>query len=183
MTVSSWFKPEQSRVRYFTVQQAVDTSLSVINRINQNALSFHNITITDDINYSGYYFNAIHDIFHDMMSNILKYETRRPHLKGKGEIHISRTGDLMSIIVSNPVDATDIEEIKTILLEQHNFPALIAGGKTRRDKNSGCVKIYSTVMYTLGGESRYENLLNNNCFIAKLQIDTKNLIYHDDSIS
>lgn len=180
--VSSWFKPERSKVRFFTVRQAVDTSLSVINRINQNALSFQTISIDDDTNYKGDYFNAVHDIFHDMMNNILRYETKRPRLKGKGEIHIAKEDDVLIIEVSNPVDQVDIQEIEAILLEQQDFPSLIAGGKTRRDKNSGCVKIYSTVMYTLGGESQYKNQLENNCFIAKIQIDTKKLKYNEDTI-
>lgn len=181
--VSSWFKPERSKVRFFTVRQAVDTSLSVINRINQNALSFQTISIDDDTIYKGDYFNAVHDIFHDMMNNILRYETKRPQLKGKGEIHITREEDVLIIEVSNPVDQVDIKEIEAILLEQQDFPALIAGGKTRRDKNSGCVKIYSTVMYTLGGESQYKNQLDNNRFVAKLQIDTKIIEYNEDTIS
>ena len=172
--VSSWFKPERSKVRFFTARQAVDTSLSVINRINRDALSFEIIKIDDVANYKGDYFNPVHDIFHDMMNNILKYEEKRPHLRGKGEIHITREADLLKIEVSNPVDQADIQEIEAILVEQQDFPALIAGGNTRRDKNSGCVKIYSTVMYTLGGESQYENRLENNCFVAKIQIDTKN---------
>lgn len=180
--VSSWFKPERSKVRFFTVRQAVDTSLSVINRINQNALSFQNISIDDDANYKGDFFNAIHDIFHDMMNNILRYETKRPQMKGKGEIHITREDDLLNIEVSNPVDQSDIKEIEAILLEQQDFPTLIEGGKTRRDKNSGCVKIYSTVMYTLGGESQYENQLENNCFVAKIQIDTKKMKYNEDPV-
>lgn len=181
--VLSWFKPERSKVRFFTVRQAVDTSLSVINRINQDALSFNNISIDDNSNYKGDYFNAVHDIFHDMMNNILRYETKRPGLKGKGEIHINREGDMLNIEVSNPVDEVDIPEIEAILLEQQDFPSLIAGGKTRREKNSGCVKIYSTVMYTLGGESQYENQLENNCFVAKIQIDTKDLIHNEDTVS
>ena len=180
--VLSWFKPERSKVRFFAVRQAVDTSLSVINRINQNALSFSNIAIDDNTNYKGDYFNAVHDIFHDMMNNILRYETKRPQYKGKGEIHITREGDILNIEVSNPVDDADIKEIEAILLEQQDFPSLIAGGKTRRDKNSGCVKIYSTVMYTLGGESQYENQLENNCFVARIQIDTKNIIYNEDTV-
>ena len=180
--VLSWFKPERSKVRFFAVRQAVDTSLSVINRINQNALSFSKITIDDNTNYKGDFFNAVHDIFHDMMNNILRYETKRPQYKGKGEIHITREGYMLNIEVSNPVDDADIPEIEDILLEQQDFPSLIAGGKTRRDKNSGCVKIYSTVMYTLGGESQYENQLENNCFVAKIQIDTKKMIYNEDIV-
>lgn len=181
--VLSWFKPERSKVRFFAVRQAVDTSLSVINRINQNALSFNNIIIDDNTNYKGDYFNAVHDIFHDMMNNILKYENKRPEYKGKGEIHITKEEYMLNIEVSNPVDEADIKEIEEILLEQQDFPSLIAGGNTRRDKNSGCVKIYSTVMYTLGGESQYENQLENNCFVAKIQIDTKKLIYNEDTFS
>lgn len=181
--VSSWFKPERSKVRFFTVRQAVDTSLSVINRINQNALSFETIAIDDSSNYKGDYFNAVHDIFHDMMNNILKYESKRPNLKGKGEIHITKQGDLLNIEVSNPVEQADVKEIEDILMEQQDFPSLIAGGKTRRDKNSGCVKIYSTVMYTLGGESQYENHLENNCFVARIQMDTNKLKYNEDSVS
>lgn len=181
--VSSWFKPERSKVRFFSVRQAVDTSLSVINRINQNALSFQKISIDDHTNYKGDYFNAVHDIFHDMMNNILRYETKRPEFKGKGEIHITREGNILNIEVSNPVNQADIKEIDAILIEQQDFPALIAGGKTRREKNSGCVKIYSTVMYTLGGESQYENQLENNCFVAKIQIDTNKLKYNEDTVS
>lgn len=180
--VTSWFKPERSKVKFFTVRQAVDTSLSVINRINQNVLSFNDVSIADKCNYKGDYFNAVHDIFHDMMNNILRYETKRPRLRGKGEIHITKEGELLNIEVSNPVDEADRAEIEKILLEQQDFPSLIAGGKTRREKNSGCVKIYSTVMYTLGGRSQYENQLENGCFVARIQIDTKGLKYEEDTV-
>lgn len=181
--VSSWFKPEKSKVRFFTVQQAVDTSLSVINKINQNSLSFKNININDTFNYNGEYFNAFHDIFHDMMNNILDYETKHPKLKGNGQIKINNVDGMLFIEVSNPIDVNDLEDIQKILEEQQNFPLLIAGGKTRKEVNSGCVKIYSTVMYTLGAGNKYENKVENDCFMAKLQIDTKHLIYDENTIS
>lgn len=180
--VTSWFKPEQSRVRFFTIQQAVDTSLSVINKINQNALSFSELSIIDTNIYNGVHFNAFHDIFHDMMNNILGYEAKRPELKSKGTINITNIDDILTIEVSNPLNAADVPDIEKVLQEQQNFPQLIAGGKTMREKNSGCVKIYCTVMYTLGGSS-YENTIVNNRFVARIQINTKDLEYHEDSIS
>jgi hypothetical protein len=181
--VSSWFKPEKSKVRFFTIQQAVDTSLSVINKINQNALSFSSVIINDTCNYNGEYFNAFHDVFHDMMNNILGYETKRPTLKGKGRIFIDNIDGILHIEVSNPIDSNDLDSIQKILEEQKNFPQLIAGGKTRKEVNSGCVKIYSTVMYTLGNGNKYENKVENDCFIARLHIDTKNLKYDENTIS
>lgn len=180
--VSSWFKPEQSSVRYFTIRQAVDTSLSVINKINQEALSFSEIIIDDLDNYKGEYFNAFHDIFHDMMNNILGYETKRPDFRGKGKISVHRNGDLLHIDVSNPIDNCDLEDIQNILEEQQNFPMLIAGGKTRKEKNSGCVKIYSTVMYTLGMDNKYGNKVENGCFVASLEINTEKLIYDENIV-
>ena len=178
--VCSWFKPEQSSVRHFTMQQAVDTSLSVINKINQDALSFFEIRVEDTCIYDGNYFNAFHDIFHDMMNNILGYETKRSAFKGKGKIIVRKAGDILNIEVSNPVDERDIEEIRGILKEQQNFPMLIASGKARKEKNSGCVKIYSTVMYTLGDENKYLNTVEENCFVARLEIDTKGFIYNEN---
>ena len=180
--VTSWFKPEQSKVRFFSIQQAVDTSLSVINKINQNALSFIRLSIKDAHLYNGVHFNAFHDIFHDMMNNILGYEAKRPELKGKGAICITNQDGVLTIEVSNPLNSSDVPAIEIVLQEQQNFPQLIAGGKTRREKNSGCVKIYSTVMYTLGGSS-YENKIVNNRFVARIEINTKDIEYHEDSIS
>lgn len=181
--VTSWFKPEQSNVRFFTIQQAVDTSLSVINKINQNALSFNSIIIKDKNKYSGEYFNAIHDIFHDMMNNILGYEAKRPNLRGKGSIIIYNTDGRLYIDVSNPLDKTDIQELKQIVDNQKNIPTLIAGGRARRETNSGCIKIYSTVMYSLGSGNKYENIVDSNCFIAHIEINTKNLEYNEDTFS
>lgn len=182
--VTSWFKPEKSNVRFFTIQQAVDTSLSVINKINQNALSFSNITINDEDKYNGDYFNAIHDIFHDMMNNILGYESKRPALRGKGKILISSSNDRLCIEVSNPIDIGDVEGLKKMVAEQKsNIPVLIAGGKTRRESNSGCVKIYSTVMYTLGFGNKYENRVEDDCFVARIELNTKKLKFHEDTIS
>ncbi len=183
LVVTSWFKPERSKVVFFTVRQAVDTSLSVINRINQDKLSFRVKSINDNTRYKGDYFNAVHDIFHDMMNNILQYEAKRPSLKGKGEIHISKEKECLIIEVSNPVDPRDSKQIMQILAEQQDFPALIAGGKTRRENNSGCVKIYSTVICTLGGDSQYNNQLRNGSFIARIRIDTNNMKYNENSIS
>ena len=170
--VCSWFKPEQSSVSHFTMQQAVDTSLSVINKINQNALSFNEIIIEDKCNYDGKFFNAFHDIFHDMMNNVLGYESKRSILKGKGRILVKKTDNFLYIEVRNPIDERDMREITGILKEQENFPMLIANGKTRKEKNSGCVKIYSTVMYTLGNENKYVNTVENDCFVARLVINT-----------
>lgn len=181
--VTDWFKLEQSRVRTFNVRQAVDTSLTVINKINQNALTFSKISIADTNTYNGKRFNAIHDIFHDMMNNILGYEAKRPHCKGKSEIDIAREGDKLHIIVSNPIDEIDITELKRIIEAQKNIPELIASGKTRRENNSGCIKIYSTVMYTLGPGNCYENVIENNRFSAHIEIDTKNLRYNEDTDS
>lgn len=181
--VTSWFKPEKSNVRFFTIQQAVDTSLSVINNINQNALSFSSIDINDNSKYSGDYFNAIHDIFHDMMNNILGYERKRTNQRGKGIIRISNIDDKLEIEVSNPVEELDVDQLKKVIEDQRNIPSMIAGGKTRRENNSGCVKIYSTVMYTLGIGNKYENLLKDGRFVAHIIINTKKLIYHEDSIS
>ena len=179
--VTNWFKPEQSKVRYFTIQQAVDTSLSVINRVNQNKLSFKETNINDSKYYKGEYFNAFHDVFHDMMNNILGYEVKQPQLRGMSQIYIENKNDVLFIKVSNPVKKMDLLEIQKII-QQQNFPVLIAGGKTRREKNSGCVKIYSTVMYILNGIS-YENNIEDNYFVAKIQINTKLLEYYEDSIS
>ena len=182
--VSNWFKPERSNVRFFTIQQAVDTSLSVINKINQNALSFRSITINDAEKYRGEFFNAIHDIFHDMMNNILGYETKRPALRGQGEIKIENVEENLLIEVSNPLDGVDVNELKQKVEEQKNsIPVLIAGGRARRESNSGCVKIYSTVMYTLGFGNKYENMVENDCFIARIELNTKNLKYNEDTVS
>ena len=117
-----------------------------------------------------------------MMINILGYEAKRPELKSKGTINITNRDDILTIEVSNPLNAADLPDIEKVLQEQQDFPQLIAGGKTRREKNSSCVKIYSTVMYTLGGSS-YENRIVNNRFVARIQINTKDLEYHEDSIS
>ncbi len=181
--VTDWFKLEQSKVRTFNVRQAVDTSLAVINKMNQNALAFSKISITDNSTYNGKRFNAIHDIFHDMMNNILGYEAKRPHCKGKSEINIARKGNKLRIIVSNPIDDIDIQELERIVEAQKNIPELIASGKTRHENNSGCIKIYSTVMYTLGSGNRYENVIENNRFSAHIEIDTKNLQYNEDTDS
>lgn len=181
--VTDWFKLEQSKVRTFNVRQAVDTSLSVINKMNQNTLAFSKISITDTSIYNGKRFNAIHDIFHDMMNNILEYEAKRPNCKGKSKINIARDGNILRIIVSNPIDEADIQDLKKIVEAQKNIPELIASGKTRREKNSGCVKIYSTVMYTLGSGNWYENFIENNHFLAHIEIDTKNLLYNEDTDS
>ncbi len=183
LVVSSWFKPEQSNVRFFTIQQAVDTSLAVINKISQSALSFKTVDINDTDNYNGEYFNSFHDIFHDMLNNILGYEARRPSLKGKGEIHINNIDDQLFIEVSNPIDKRDVEELNKIVREQKKIPSWIAGGKTRREGNSGCMKIYSTVMYSLGAGNLYENSIQHNRFLAKIRIDTKQLKYYEDTIS
>lgn len=181
--VSGWFKPEKSNVKCFTIQQAVDTSLAVINKINQDALSFQNIDIDDNNIYNGRHFNAIHDIFHDMMNNILAYEENRDSCKGKGEIKICGTDGHLSIEVSNPVEERDIPRLLHIIEGQKDIPSLIANGNTRRENNSGCIKIFSTVMYTLGSDNRYENLIVDDRFKAKIEINTKNMIYHEDSDS
>ena len=180
--VTSWFKPEQANVRFFTIQQAVDTSLAVINRINQDALSFSEIVINDDEKYDGVYFNAFHDVFHDMMNNILGYEAKRCALKGGGKIIVNNVAGKLLIEVSNPIDSADIDGLHSILRDQKNFPDLIAGGKTRKENNSGCIKIYSTVMYTLGAKNKYENCVENGHFIAKIEIDKSNIVYDEDII-
>lgn len=180
--VTSWFKPEQSNVRFFTIQQAVDTSLSVINKINQNALCFSSVVVNDTYKYNGEYFNAIHDIFHDMMNNILGYEAKRPNLRGKGRILISNTNDRLYIEVSNPLEDADIQDVKQVIGNQKNMPALVVKGKTRGENNSGCIKIYSTVMYSLGNDNKYENIVEDKRFVAHIEIDTKNLRYNENTV-
>lgn len=181
--VSNWFKPEQSNVRFFTIQQAVDTSLAVINKINQGALTFSNVSILDTEHYNGEYFNSFHDIFHDLMNNVLGYETKRPSIKGQGKIEIKNTNSTLQITMSNPICKNDIEELQKIILDQKNIPSRIAGGKTRKEGNSGCMKIYSTVMYSLGTGNTYENTLEDGQFVSEIQINTSNLKYHEDIIS
>ncbi len=73
--------------------------------------------------------------------------------------------------------------MKHIVDDQKNIPTLIAGGRTRRETNSGCIKIYSTVMYSLGSGNKYENRVDGNCFIAHIEINTKNLEYNEDTFS
>ncbi len=170
-------------MRSFTIRQAVDTSLAVINEINQNALSFNKISIEDTATYDGKYFNAIHDIFHDMMNNILAYEKKRPQFKGMAEIKISETDSRLSIEVSNPLEKSDIPNLQRIIDGQSNLPDLIASGKTRRENNSGCVKIFSTVMYALGSANRYANVIENDRFTAKIEINPKTLLYDEDTDS
>lgn len=178
--VSGWFKPELSNVRNFTLSQAVNTSFAVINKVNQDKLSFNSIVIKDDKVYNGDFFNNFHDVFHDMMNNILAYELKRPSLAGKGSIEILRDGDSVVITVSNPLDLADLMAIEDVLKEQKDFPALIEKGKTRKEKNSGCVKIYSTVMYSLRGKS-YENSIVDNRFVSKIVINTKHLEFDENT--
>ena len=180
--VSGWFKPELSNVRNFTLSQAVNTSFAVINKVNQDKLSFNSIVIEDDRDYNGDFFNNFHDVFHDMMNNILDYELKRPYLAGKSSIEILRDGDSVVITVSNPLDPADLMAIENVLKEQKDFPALIEKGKTRKEKNSGCVKIYSTVMYSLRGKS-YENSIVENRFVSKIVINTKPLEFDEDTDS
>jgi len=121
-------------------------------------------------------------VFHDMMNNILGYEAKRCALKGGGKIIVNNVAGKLLIEVSNPIDSADIDGLHSILRDQKNFPDLIAGGKTRKENNSGCIKIYSTVMYTLGAKNKYENCVENGHFIAKIEIDKSNIVYDEDII-
>ena len=180
--VMGWFKPEQSKVKNFTLKQAVDTAMAVINRINQDQLKLKTCTIEDEIIYNGRFFNAFYDIFYDMLNNILGYEKGHGEMADNAKIIVNRDGDFLSIEVSNPIEAGDLDDKRQIIDEQENFRVMLSKGKSRHEKNSGCVKIYSTVYFSLGGEL-YKNAIEETNFVARIRINTKKLEYHEDPAS
>ena len=124
----------------------------------------------------GRYFGPLYDIFHDILNNALDYE-KLHKMRQKWIISVTEEDGSMLIKVSNPISKEDVESLKLKVDEINKTPdEMLYEGKSRKEGNSGCLKIFNAVSYHLGSNmNQYKNEIdeNENRFVVNVVIELK----------
>lgn len=176
--VQGWFQRKNVSTFDFSVQQVFEASLSAINRINQGGL-FIQKRINSTSSFKGEFFGAMHDLFHDILNNVLDYEKKRNNIKGKAIATISEKDSILYIEVVNPIAMEDVQGLKSTIREsEDSYSSLISKGRSRSEGKSGFAKIYNIVTNVFeSNKNQYQNSIDeNNMFKVNITIDVSNLI-------
>lgn len=176
--VQGWFQRKDVSTFDFSIQQVFEASMSAINRINQGELSIQK-SINSISSYKGEYFGAMHDLFHDILNNVLDYEKKRKSIKGKAVATIVEKDSVLYIEVTNPIVEEDVKSLQSIVKEsEEGYSSLISKGRSRLEGKSGFAKIYNIVTNVFESkDNQYHNSIdNNNLFKVDISINVSNLI-------
>jgi hypothetical protein len=175
--VQGWFQRKDVSTFDFSIQQVFEASMSAINRINQGELSIRK-NISSVSSYKGEYFGAMHDLFHDILNNVLDYEKKRKSIKGKAVATIVEKDSVLYIEVTNPIVEEDVKSLQAIVKESEDgYSSLISKGRSRLEGKSGFAKIYNIVTNVFESkDNQYHNSIDNNLFKANISINVSNLI-------
>ncbi len=176
--IKGWFQRKDILTFDFSIQQVFEASLSAINRINQGGL-FIQKRINSTSSFKGEYFGAMHDLFHDILNNVLDYEKKRNNIKGKAVATITENDSILYIEVVNPIALEDVQGLKSTIREsEDSYSSLISKGRSRSEGKSGFAKIYNIVTNVFDSKNnQYQNSIDeNNMFKVNIIIDVSNLI-------
>lgn len=176
--VQGWFQRKNVSTFDFSIQQVFEASLSAINRINQGGLLIQK-RINSTSSFKGEFFGAMHDLFHDILNNVLDYEKKRNNIKGKAIATISEKDSILYIEVINPIAMEDVQGLKSTIREsEDSYSSLISKGRSRSEGKSGFAKIYNIVTNVFeSSKNQYQNSIDeNNMFKVNITIDVSNLI-------
>ena len=182
--VQGWFLRKDVSTFDFSILQAFDASLSAINRINQDQLKIHK-EINSPSLFNGQYFGAMHDLFHDILKNVLDYQKKRRNIKGEVSAIIGEEGDMLNIAISNPIAEQDIPQLQNTIEEANSgYPHLISRGRSRVEGKSGFPKIYNIVCNVFDSiDNKYHNKIENGKFVVEISINISKLRRDEDSNS
>lgn len=182
--VQGWFLRKDVSTFDFSILQAFDASLSAINRINQGQLRIHK-EINSPSLFNGHYFGAMHDLFHDILKNVLDYQKKRRNVKGEVTAIIREEGDMLNIAISNPIAEQDIPQLQNTIEEANSgYSHLISRGRSRVEGKSGFPKIYNIVCNVFDSiDNKYQNKIENGKFIVEISINISKLRRDEDSNS
>lgn len=173
--VNKWFKKSNYVDFDFTIEQVIDTSLGFIRR-NNTYIQNPEMNITSSTVLQGRYFGTLYDIFHDILNNAMDYE-KLHRMRQKWIISVTEEDGSMIIKVSNPIREKDVESLKLKVNEiNKTHDEMLYEGKSRKEGNSGCLKIFNAVSYHLGSSNnQYKNEIdeNENKFVVNVVIELK----------
>ena len=121
----------------------------------------------------------MHDLFHDILNNVLDYEKKRNNIKGKAIATINEKDSTLYIEVVNPIAIEDVQGLKSTIKEsEDSYSSLISKGRSRSEGKSGFAKIYNIVTNVFeSSKNQYQNSIDeNNMFKVNITIDISNLI-------
>jgi hypothetical protein len=120
----------------------------------------------------------MHDLFHDILNNVLDYEKKRKSIKGKAVATIVEKDSVLYIEVTNPIVEEDVKSLQAIVKESEDgYSSLISKGRSRLEGKSGFAKIYNIVTNVFESkDNQYHNSIDNNLFKANISINVSNLI-------
>lgn len=175
--VQGWFQLKDVSTFDFSIQQVIDASLFAINRINQGALIVQ-MNINSTSSFKGEYFGVMHDLFHDILNNVLDYEKKKRSIKGKAIVNIDENNQMLNVMVTNPVAQEDVQGLQNIILESEGrYSSLISKGRSRLEGKSGFAKIYNIVTNVFESkDNRYHNSVKDGLFKVEISINVTNLI-------
>ena len=173
--VNKWFKRSNYVDFDFTIGQVIDTSLGFISR-NNTYMPNPQVNVASTTVLHGQYFGPLYDIFHDILNNALDYE-KLHKMRQKWVIDVAEEKGYMLIKVSNPIRKEDVESLKQKVDDINKAPNdMLYEGKSRKEGNSGCLKIFNAVHYHLGSNNnQYKNEIdeNENRFVVNVILELK----------
>lgn len=173
--VNKWFKRSNYVDFDFTIGQVIDTSLGFISR-NNTYMPNPQVNVASTTVLHGQYFGPLYDIFHDILNNALDYE-KLHKMRQKWVIDVAEEEGFMLIKVSNPIRKEDVESLKQKVDDINKAPNdMLYEGKSRKEGNSGCLKIFNAVHYHLGSNNnQYQNEIdeNENTFVVNVILELK----------
>ena len=179
--VQGWFQRKDVSTFDFSILQAFDASLYAINRINQEKLSVQK-DINSPSSFKGQYFGAMHDLFHDILKNVLDYQKKRRNVNKEVTASITEDGDMLLIEISNPVADQDIPQLKNTIEEANGYSLLVSKGRSRIEGKSGFLKIFNIVCNVFDSpENRYQNKIEDCKFTVDIAINISKLRSDEDT--
>lgn len=173
--VNKWFKRSNNIDFDFTIGQVIDTSIGFIRR-NNTYMPNPQVSVSCPSVLQGRYFGPLYDIFHDILNNALDYE-KQNKMGQRWAIDVTEENGYMHIKVSNPIRKEDIESLKSKVDDiNQTLDETLYKGKSRKEGNSGCSKIFNAVRYHLGSNNnRYKNEIDetNSRFIVDVVVELK----------
>ncbi|PRY52622.1 hypothetical protein B0I27_10588 [Arcticibacter pallidicorallinus] len=177
-TVIRWFNRSKNDEIDFTLADAFNTSLTIVNNINSPFLIHFDENLETQTFFKGAYFTHFVDLLKIFITNIFNYSKANELLNVAAKVRFHLEGEILTIDFKNSLAELDsqealllkIDEIKTALLS-NNYSA------TRGEVKSGFYKANNIVKNVFRDKSNEITVdLHANTFKVKIKISVNNLL-------
>lgn len=175
--VERWFNRKISTELDFSINDAVETSIEIINNINGRFFVDISKQIECDLIFKGIYFNHFVDLFKIFITNIVDYYKYSNQCQG----HLSITTEDTSLYfeIRNPLqDNENKNHLLSIIDKKKSELADISYNTIiRKEGNTGMIKACNIIKYAFRDSGNiFDLFIDNNEFVVKGKINYKKMI-------